>query len=236
MLQPEAPLGVGILGGLVELDVLVELVALVRPVLGSSSLGSPCPSSPVFLVPWDSSRDAGELAGAEQRPAPFSAPLPLRWALASNAVSVPDSASTWWADSTVPSARRGSSSDSSRSNPSSSEYFRRHSIEGFLAPASISVSAASSARRRAHRGRAHLRALRPRRRIAPRRQLCPRNRGSSETGWNQPYCGRSASEFLPPSRGNTSWRLRPPRVRPGDGEGTRSGCPRTPSGLEDSCI
>src|SRR5919199_1622413 len=31
-------------------------------------------------------------------------PLPLRWASASKAVSVPESASTWWAERTVPSA------------------------------------------------------------------------------------------------------------------------------------
>ncbi len=34
---------------------------------------------------------------------PLPLPLPLRWASASSAVSVPESASTWWAESTVPS-------------------------------------------------------------------------------------------------------------------------------------
>ncbi len=45
---------------------------------------------------------------------------------------MPDRASTWWADSTVPSASFGSSSDSSRSNPSSSEYSLRHSVRRVL--------------------------------------------------------------------------------------------------------
>ena len=62
---------------------------------------------------------------------------------------MPDSASTWWADSVVPSARCGSSSASSRSSPSISEYSRRHSTEGSSRPASISASASSSAARRA---------------------------------------------------------------------------------------
>ena len=66
-----------------------------------------------------------------------------------SAISVPDSASTWWADSMVPSASFGSSSASRRSRPSISEYSRRHSTDGSSRPASISASAASSARRRA---------------------------------------------------------------------------------------
>ena len=45
----------------------------------------------------------------------------MRSASASSAVSVPDSASTWCADSVVPSASFGSSSESTRSSPSSSE-------------------------------------------------------------------------------------------------------------------
>ena len=50
-----------------------------------------------------------------------------------SAISVPDRASTWCALSVVPSARCGSSSESSRSSPSISEYSRRHSTEGSLA-------------------------------------------------------------------------------------------------------
>ena len=61
-------------------------------------------------------------------------PLPFwRSASAISAVSVPDSASTWCADSTVPSASFGSSSASSRSSPSISEYCWRHSTLGLLA-------------------------------------------------------------------------------------------------------
>ena len=60
---------------------------------------------------------------------------------------MPDSASTWWADSTAPSARCGSSWLSSRSRPSSRENVRRHATDGSLAPASISAIAASNARR-----------------------------------------------------------------------------------------
>ena len=60
---------------------------------------------------------------------------------------MPDSASTWWAESTVPSTSAGSSSLSSRSRPSSSEKLRRQETDGSLSPASISASAVSSARR-----------------------------------------------------------------------------------------
>ena len=78
-------------------------------------------------------------------------PLPLRPIRSSDssAISVPDRASTWCAESVVPSARCGSSSASRRSRPSISENSRRHSTEGSLRPASISFSAASSAARRA---------------------------------------------------------------------------------------
>src|SRR3954454_24549533 len=55
---------------------------------------------------------------------------PSRWASASSAVRVPDSASTWCGFSVVPSARRGSSSLSTLSRPSSSEYRRRQRVEG----------------------------------------------------------------------------------------------------------
>ena len=68
---------------------------------------------------------------------------------ASSAVSVPESASTWWAERTVPSARCGSSWQSSRSSPSRSDQRWRQPTEGALAPASSSASAASSASRRA---------------------------------------------------------------------------------------
>ena len=46
---------------------------------------------------------------------------------------MPDRASTWWAESTVPSTSFGSSSESTRSRPSSSENSRRQAVEGILA-------------------------------------------------------------------------------------------------------
>ena len=76
-------------------------------------------------------------ADAAARPLPFGA---ARCASASSAVSVPDRASTWWAESTVPSASFGSSSESSRSRPSSSENSRRQAVEGCLAFGSASSS------------------------------------------------------------------------------------------------
>ena len=55
-----------------------------------------------------------------------------RCASASSATSVPESASTWCEESIVPSASLGSSSESSRSRPSSSENWRRHAVDGML--------------------------------------------------------------------------------------------------------
>src|SRR5262245_16026574 len=77
-------------------------------------------------------------------------PLPLRPITSSDssAISVPDRASTWWAESVVPSARWGSSSESSRSRPSISENSRRQSTDGSARPSWISFNAASSAARR----------------------------------------------------------------------------------------
>ena len=85
-----------------------------------------------------------------------SAPLPFwRSASAISAVSVPDSASTWWADSTVPSASFGSSSAEQPLEPEHQRVLagatRRSAPRG---PASISASAASNARRRAVPGSA----------------------------------------------------------------------------------
>ena len=130
VLEPEAAVGVGIVRGLGELHVVVELVPLVLPVLGLLVVDIAVGVVELgILLAGD--RDRCELnrgRGGGVGTAPF--PLPLSWASASSAVSVPDSASTWWAESTVSSARRGSSSDSTRSSPSSSENFRRQSIEG----------------------------------------------------------------------------------------------------------
>ena len=154
VLEPEPAGGVRVLGLLRQLDVVVEAV-VVLPVLRllvlvpvlfvlELELG-------VLLAGDRRGRELRRLAAAAL-PLPLPLPLPLRWASASSAVSVPDSASTWWAERTVPSTRWGSSSESSRSSPSSSENFRRHSIDGCLAPASTSPRAASSARRLAEPG------------------------------------------------------------------------------------
>ena len=150
--------GVGILGLLLELDVLVELVALVLPVLRllvlvvGSLVGSVIEPSVGVLVAGIAAARAGPAPAAADAGRGCRCAVAVALASASSAVSVPDSASTWWAESTVPSARWGSSSDSSRSSPSSSENWRRHSIDGCSRPASSSVSAASSARRRAEPG------------------------------------------------------------------------------------
>ena len=115
---------------------------------GSQSTGSS--SSGISSSPSSSSSPEGSSSTA-RLPLPFPfAPFPLPfWISASSAISVPDRASTWWAFSVVPSARCGSSSESSRSRPSMSEYSRRHSTDGSSRPASISARASSSARRRA---------------------------------------------------------------------------------------
>ena len=88
-------------------------------------------------------------AEAPARPSPFGA---VRCASASSAVSVPDSASTWWAESTVPSASFGSSSESTRSSPSSRENLRRHAVEGPLAFGSSASSASAVVERPPARG------------------------------------------------------------------------------------
>ena len=138
---------------LVVLLVLVLLVELVR----SSSSGSSSSSSAErrarllgrgrWLVGPRMSAEASSSGEAEAATRPFGA---LRCDSASSAVSVPDSASTWCAESTVPSASFGSSSESRRSSPSSSENSRRHAVDGCFAfgSSASSASATSSARRR----------------------------------------------------------------------------------------
>ena len=145
VLEPEALGRVGVLGRVddVGVDDLLVVVLPVHRLLGLV----------VVLVvrpPRRGSRPDASCVGssAAARPLPAPLPLPLRCASASSAISVPDSASTWCAERTAPSARWGSSSESTRSRPSSSEYLRRHSGEGSVRPASSSASAASSACRR----------------------------------------------------------------------------------------
>ena len=146
---------------LVVLLVLVVLV-LVLLVLVGSSLASSClgvaPRRRAVgrdvLVGAEDVR-GGEQLGRRRGGARRWRRVPLRCASASSAVSVPESASTWCAESTVPSASLGSSSESSRSSPSSSENSRRQAVEGCLAlgSSSSSASARSSARRRGVPGR-----------------------------------------------------------------------------------
>ena len=170
VLEPEATVGAGVLGRALGGDVLVELVLSSRQSCGStSSARSSLGVLLFFLLPRLRARRRRR-SRCRRRPARRREPCgrgrrrrslgdgcrccrsPLRCASASSAVSVPDSASTWWAERTVPSARCGSSSESSRSSPSSSEYDRRHSSDGTFSPASTSASAASSARLRAEPG------------------------------------------------------------------------------------
>ena len=100
----------------------------------SSRSASSSPSAPAGGGGGGFSAAAARAAAAAPAADPLPLPLPLRWASAMSAVSVPESASTWWAESTVPSTRCGSSSESSRSSPSSSENCRRQAIEGVLLP------------------------------------------------------------------------------------------------------
>ena len=163
VLEPEALVGVGVVGGALR-DVLVDVGLGRRPPTTSSgsssssssssdsgSSSSSSSSSSSASPPRarrrprrprrrprrrrarssSSSGSSGATAarrrrararrrprGRARRPA-RRAPWPF-WTAASSAVSVPESASTWWGFSSVPSARRGSSSLSTRSRPSSS--------------------------------------------------------------------------------------------------------------------
>ena len=151
VLEPEALGGVGVLVHLRSGvgDLRVGLVA--RP----PSRAAPRPRArrrPRAARPAAPPRRGGRPA-PRRRPRRRRVIVPLRCASASSAVSVPESASTWWAESTVPSTSAGSSWLSRRSSPSSSDHCRRHSTDGRAAPASSSASAASSARRRAAAGR-----------------------------------------------------------------------------------
>ena len=107
---------------------------------------------------------------------------PCAWTSAVSAISVPESASTWWADSVVPSTRWGSSSESRRSSPRIRENSRRHSTEGFSWPASSSASAASRARRRAVPGASAVSASSPSSTKGSRANASARFRSAPETG------------------------------------------------------
>src|SRR3954454_11319330 len=90
----------------------------------SSSSSSSSSSTARISTSSSSSSTSGSSSTARTGAAPDGAAAPLPFAracaLASSATSVPESASTWWGFSSVPSASFGSSSDSTRSSPSSS--------------------------------------------------------------------------------------------------------------------
>ena len=89
----------------------------------------------VSLAPF-SEASSSIFVAARGVPLPLPAqgwPLSRSCTSAISAASVPERASTWWAESSAPSARCGVSSESSRSRPSMSEKSRRHSIDGRLA-------------------------------------------------------------------------------------------------------
>ena len=209
MLKPEALGGVGVLGLLDEL--LLLFLILVLPVLrllvfvlvllglGTSSSSSSSsrsrarssvgPSSPFSPSSPASSASIGGSATtcSATTPAPLPPPLPLRWTSASSAVSVPDSASTWWADRTC--RRRGAA-------PPRTAGARVRAAA--RTPAAIRSTAACGrrrprpARRRARAGEPTLgpappRASRPRRRNARgSASLRAQSRQDSERGWSHP--------------------------------------------------
>ena len=146
----------------------------------------------------------------------------------------PDSASTWWAESTVPSARCGSSSESSRSSPSSSENLRRHSIEGWLAPA-VELGQ-RSVERPAARGAGGERVLEGLALVdeaLAREQLRTRDRGRTRKRGGITHADRKVASRCA-SRGRYVVRLRRSRLEAEHGEVTlRSGAP-SPPWLEDS--
>ena len=164
VLEPEAARGAGVLGGLLD-HLLVLARRPLLPVLGLlvggellvlDLVGSSSSSSSTVVV----GAGLGSLGlvglGRLGRLGCRRSPSPLRRSSsvttccsAISSARVPESASTWCGLSSAPSRSFGGSSASRRSSPSSSEKSRRHSIEGFSAPSSISLSAASSARRRA---------------------------------------------------------------------------------------
>ena len=142
VLEPEALGGVGVLGRLGQLPLAGVLRRrLVLPVLRLLGLV-------LVLVVALLAGDPGR-ARARRRPPRRRRRSRCRSRTRRAArSSVPESASTWWAESSVPSASRGSSSLSRRSRPSSSDQRWRQPTDGTLAPSSSSASAASNARRR----------------------------------------------------------------------------------------
>ncbi len=127
--------------GAVEL-LLVVVVLVLEPRRSSSSVlrrtRAPRRGSPSPRAAAPRPRRRGSPRGQQEHvdaARAVAARRPDRCASASSAVSVPERASTWWAESIVPSASFGSSSESTRSRPSSSENSRRHAVEGAFSAA-----------------------------------------------------------------------------------------------------
>ena len=147
---------------------------------GSSSGSSSTSSSGRSSSPGIAAE--ASISGSSLTPAPLPRPLPLgpRCDSASSAVSVPESASTWWADSTVPSTSVGSSCDSRRSRPSSSDQRRRHLADGAVWPSASSFRTHSSATRRGIPGARDTDASSPSSRKGSRANASARSRSSEE--------------------------------------------------------
>ena len=144
---------------------------------GSSSTSSSGRSSSPGIAAEASISGSSLTRGAVRR-----APLPLapRCDSASSAVSVPESASTWWAESTVPSTSVGSSCESRRSRPSSSDQRRRHLLDGAVWPSASSFRTQSSATRRGIPGARDTDASSPSSRKGSRANASARSRSSEE--------------------------------------------------------
>ena len=153
VLEPEAALGAGVLGRLLDrpprpprrrflpvLRLLVGRQLLVLELGLAVVLGAvrTRPSSPsAAAAAFVGGRLAELLRRSTRRCGARRRSPTCCWAISS--ARVPESASTWCGLSSAPSRSFGGSSASRRSSPSSSEKSRRHSIEGFSAPASSSA-------------------------------------------------------------------------------------------------
>ena len=219
-----------LLGLLVLVLVLVDLGVARAPPSPAAGVARPASTSSGPRMSAEAS-SSGE-AEAAARPLPSGA---ARCASASSAVSVPDSASTWWAESTVPSASLGSSSESSRSRPSSSENSRRHAVEGCLAFGSaveLGQRLVERAPARACRGRARRRDPRPRAGSA-RARASPRARFPRNLEWARP---RGPLRWTRPLR---LWTSRRSRRRSGFGAARKDWRPiwrRLPDAQSDPAL
>ena len=107
-----------------------------RVLLGRELFGQRLLSSSTSSTSSNSSSSSSTSASA--CPFPFTGSS-ARWFAAISSVSIPASASTWWRRSSVPEARSGGFSDSTRSRPSMSAKRTFHCDEGSSRPASISA-------------------------------------------------------------------------------------------------